>query len=95
MMMEKVLSVEGIGKKFRDVQAIRDIHFDVHAGEIMAILGPNGAGKSTTIRNIMGIIIPNEGTIRFHRSKDGPSLAIKSDTCRKSAAFTKMCRSWI
>lgn len=70
-MMEKVLSVEGIGKKFRDVQAIRDIHFDVHAGEIMAILGPNGAGKSTTIRNIMGIIIPDEGTIRFHRSKDG------------------------
>lgn len=69
--METVLSVEGIGKKYRDVQAIQNIHFDVHAGEIMAILGPNGAGKSTTIRNIMGIIMPDEGSIRFHRSKDG------------------------
>ncbi|MCR6109244.1 ABC transporter ATP-binding protein [Bacillus sp. A301a_S52] len=69
--MEKVLSVEGLGKKFKTTQAIKDISFHVNRGEIMAILGPNGAGKSTTIRNIMGIMYPDEGTITFHNHQEG------------------------
>ncbi|UTR13240.1 ATP-binding cassette domain-containing protein [Salipaludibacillus sp. LMS25] len=76
--MEKVLSVEGLGKKFKSTQAIKDISFHVNKGEIMAILGPNGAGKSTTIRNIMGIMYPDEGTITFHnhQKKDLPRHSI-------------------
>lgn len=64
--MEVLLSVEGLGKSFKDKKVLHNISFDVRKGEIMAILGPNGAGKSTTIRNIMGIMYPDEGTIRFH-----------------------------
>nr|WP_249306178.1 ATP-binding cassette domain-containing protein [Lederbergia citrea] len=45
---------------------MQNISFEVRKGEIMAILGPNGAGKSTTIRNIMGIMYPDEGSIVFH-----------------------------
>ncbi|PYZ97350.1 ABC transporter ATP-binding protein [Alteribacter lacisalsi] len=63
--MERVLRVENLGKSFKDRQIISDISFDVHKGEIMAVLGPNGAGKSTTIRNIMGIMYPDEGSINF------------------------------
>ncbi|SET50770.1 ABC-2 type transport system ATP-binding protein [Oceanobacillus limi] len=66
--MEKLLTVEGLNKSFKDKQAIRNISFDVRKGEIMAILGPNGAGKSTTIRNIMGIMYPDEGSITFHNN---------------------------
>lgn len=33
----------------------------------MSILGPNGAGKSTTIRSIMGILMPDSGSITFHK----------------------------
>ncbi|MFA9559037.1 ABC transporter ATP-binding protein [Evansella sp. AB-rgal1] len=64
--MDVVLTVEGLTKSFKDKQALRGISFEVRKGEIMAILGPNGAGKSTTIRNIMGILYPDEGTITFH-----------------------------
>ncbi|WP_027964992.1 ABC transporter ATP-binding protein [Halalkalibacillus halophilus] len=64
--MEKVLSVKGIEKSFKGTRVLTDITFDVHKGEIMAILGPNGAGKSTTIRNIMGIMYPDEGEVIFH-----------------------------
>jgi len=64
--METLLTVENLGKSFKNKQAISDISFQVNQGEIMAILGPNGAGKSTTIRNIMGIMYPDEGSITFH-----------------------------
>lgn len=64
--MEKVLSVSQLGKAFKDKVVLENISFDVHQGEIMAILGPNGAGKSTTIRNIMGILYPDTGEIKFH-----------------------------
>ena len=64
-MMENVLTVKNLGKSFKSKQILKDISFDVRKGEIMAILGPNGAGKSTTIRNIMGIMYPDEGSIEF------------------------------
>ncbi|SHG26553.1 ABC transporter ATP-binding protein [Ornithinibacillus halophilus] len=64
--MEVMLTVEGLEKSFKDKKALKGISFDVRKGEIMAILGPNGAGKSTTIRNIMGIMYPDNGTINFH-----------------------------
>lgn len=65
-MKETVLKVNGLNKSFKDKQVLHNISFDVKKGEIMAILGPNGAGKSTTIRNIMGIMYPDEGEIIFH-----------------------------
>ncbi|MEN2767153.1 ABC transporter ATP-binding protein [Ornithinibacillus xuwenensis] len=64
--MEVMLTVEGLEKSFKDKQALKGISFEVRKGEIMAILGPNGAGKSTTIRNIMGIMYPDNGSITFH-----------------------------
>lgn len=70
--METMLSVEKLGKAFKERQIISNISFDVRKGEIMAILGPNGAGKSTTIRNIMGIMYPDEGSITFRNSKEIP-----------------------
>ncbi|RWZ60165.1 ABC transporter ATP-binding protein [Halobacillus fulvus] len=65
-MSEKVLTVNQLGKSFKKTRIVEGISFDVYKGEIMAILGPNGAGKSTTIRNIMGIMYPDEGEIIFH-----------------------------
>jgi len=70
-MGKPILTVNQIGKTFKDKKIIENISFDVHQGEIMAILGPNGAGKSTTIRNIMGIIHPDEGSVTFHNRAAG------------------------
>ncbi|WP_249869420.1 ABC transporter ATP-binding protein [Oceanobacillus saliphilus] len=64
--MEKMLTIHGLEKSFKEKKVLKNISFEVHKGEIMAILGPNGAGKSTTIRNIMGIMYPDSGTITFH-----------------------------
>lgn len=70
--METMLTVHGLQKSFKDKSVLKDVSFDVKKGEIMAILGPNGAGKSTTIRNIMGIMYPDAGTISFRDAEDIP-----------------------
>ncbi|MDX8362629.1 ATP-binding cassette domain-containing protein [Cytobacillus sp. IB215316] len=77
-MTEVVLKVNKLGKYFKKKSIIQDISFEVHKGEIMAILGPNGAGKSTTIRNIMGILYPDEGSVAFnnHAEKEIPRYKI-------------------
>ena len=58
------ISVSHISKAFGDVQAVADVSFDVHAGEIFGLLGPNGAGKTTTIRMLLDIFQPDGGEVR-------------------------------
>ena len=42
---------------------LKDINFEVHNGEMIGLIGLNGAGKSTTIKNIIGLLTPQKGTI--------------------------------
>lgn len=44
-----MVSVRNISKKFKDIQAIKNISLEIPKGVIFGLLGPNGAGKSTTI----------------------------------------------
>lgn len=57
------LRVEGVTKRFGDFTAVDDLSFDVKAGRVFGFLGPNGAGKTTTIRMIVGITVPDSGSI--------------------------------
>lgn len=50
------------GKKRQTVEALKGLTLSVSQGEVFGFLGPNGAGKSTTIKCIMGLIRPTEGT---------------------------------
>jgi len=43
------LRVEGLLKRYGEVEAVRGVSFEIHAGEVFGLLGPNGAGKTTTI----------------------------------------------
>ncbi|MFH1175323.1 MAG: ATP-binding cassette domain-containing protein [bacterium] len=49
--------------KYKFVDAVSDISFQVEKGEALAFLGPNGAGKTTTIKMLTGLIYPTEGKI--------------------------------
>jgi len=50
-------------RKYRDVQAVQQVSFQIRPGEIVGFLGPNGAGKSTTMRMITGFIPPSAGRV--------------------------------
>jgi ABC-type sugar transport system ATPase subunit len=58
--------MEHISKGFPGVQALNDVEFIVHPGEIVGFLGENGAGKSTLIKILSGVYTKDSGTIRFH-----------------------------
>ncbi|MFN8583937.1 MAG: ATP-binding cassette domain-containing protein [Dehalococcoidia bacterium] len=57
------LLIEGLTKRYGDVEALRGIDVRVERGEVFGFLGPNGAGKSTTIRLILDLIRPTAGRI--------------------------------
>lgn len=58
-----IINVNHISKRFGRTQAVNDLSFEVHPGEIFGLLGPNGAGKTTTIRIILDIFKPDSGEI--------------------------------
>jgi ABC-2 type transport system ATP-binding protein len=60
-----VLQVERLVKSFGGKRVIDDVSFSVGKGEVVGLLGPNGAGKSTTILMLLGLISPDEGSVRF------------------------------
>jgi D-xylose transport system ATP-binding protein len=60
-----VLELKGVTKSFGPVQALNNVDFEVHSGEVVALVGDNGAGKSTLVKTIAGIHPPDSGTISF------------------------------
>lgn len=61
--MQRTIEASGISKKFGDVQALRDISFNVNESEIFGFIGPDGAGKTTLFRMIATLIIPDTGKL--------------------------------
>jgi ABC-2 type transport system ATP-binding protein len=60
-----MIELKQVSKQFGSVTAVDNLSFSTGKGEIFGLLGPNGAGKSTTIRMIMNILAPDQGTILF------------------------------
>ena len=64
-MKAPILSVAGVHKHFGGVVAVKDLSFDVGAGEVIGVMGPNGAGKTTLLNVIAGEYKPDSGTVTF------------------------------
>jgi len=64
-MMNTIIRVKNLSKRFGELQAVDQLSFSVSAGEVYGFLGQNGAGKSTTIRMLLTLIEPDEGEIEI------------------------------
>jgi ABC-type sugar transport system ATPase subunit len=69
-----LLEIEGLSKSYGSVRAVQELSLDVRVGEVHAICGHNGAGKSTLVKALVGLVRPDEGTIRF----DGDELTLRN-----------------
>ena len=63
--MRPVLELEGVGRRYGELQAVDDVTLAVELGSRHALIGPNGAGKSTLFHLVSGTVRPTSGTIRF------------------------------
>ena len=52
-------------RKYKYIEAIKDVSFSIEKGEIVGYIGPNGAGKSTTIKILSGIMVPDGGSVKI------------------------------
>lgn len=57
------LSIRGLTKRFDGNDTLHALDFDVYDGEFLSILGPSGCGKTTTLRILVGLLAPDEGTV--------------------------------
>ncbi len=62
-----MLSAEGLQKRFRARQVVRDFAFSIREGEVVGLLGPNGAGKTTCFYMVVGLIEADAGTIKLDK----------------------------
>jgi ABC-2 type transport system ATP-binding protein len=61
--MSRAVTVDGLRKSYGEVEAVRDLTFEIGSGEVFGILGPNGAGKTTTVEILEGYRERDAGTV--------------------------------
>ena len=71
-MPEALLALDKVTAGYaQDIDVLRDVSLQVHAGQVSGLIGLNGAGKSTVIKTICGFLRPKSGAIEL----DGRSIA--------------------
>ena len=61
---EAVVQFDAMTRRYGDVVAAADVSFEVRRGEMFGLIGPDGAGKTTTLRVVLGLLAPSEGSVR-------------------------------
>jgi len=74
-----MIKITNLSKSFGNLQAVKNISFNIKKGEIFGLLGPNGAGKSTTINMLSSILQYDSGTI----SLNGIDLSNNTNSCKQ------------
>ncbi|HEY8760959.1 MAG TPA: ABC transporter ATP-binding protein [Candidatus Dormibacteraeota bacterium] len=62
-MTEDAVAIVGVSKSFGSLKALDDVSLQVRSGEVYGLLGPNGSGKTTLIRTLVGLIVPDAGSV--------------------------------
>ncbi|HLO70642.1 MAG TPA: ABC transporter ATP-binding protein [Flavipsychrobacter sp.] len=73
MAADIIIEAKNLSKSFGKFRAVEDLSFAINHGDVYGFLGQNGAGKSTTMRMLLGLIFPDEGSVYIKGEKFGNS----------------------
>jgi Cu-processing system ATP-binding protein len=62
-----MIEINNLSKRFGKLKALDQLNLAFKGGECVALIGPNGSGKTTLIKSILGMVVPDEGTILFNK----------------------------
>ena len=68
-MSETLLSLVGVGKSFKEVDALIHVDLEVKSGQVIGLVGGNGAGKTTLLRLMAGVMEPSKGQSCFKKKQ--------------------------
>ncbi len=74
-----MIEIDDLHKKFGKNEVLKGIDLTIDNGGIFAVLGPNGSGKTTLIKSILGMIVPNSGTIKLNGTSIKKSWEYRND----------------
>lgn len=63
MSSQSAVNIQNVTKRYNELVAVNNISLTINTGEIFALLGPNGSGKSTTLKMLMGLVTPTQGSV--------------------------------
>lgn len=61
-----MIEIKNIDKKFGKLEVLKNVNLNCNKGECIALIGPNGCGKTTLIKAVLGMVLPDKGTITFN-----------------------------
>jgi ABC-2 type transport system ATP-binding protein len=95
--MEPAIETSGLTKRYGSLTAVNKLNLKVERNTIHGFLGPNGAGKTTTIKVLVGLLDPNEGTVRVLGQEvrgDRPDVRLRIGYMPELPKFPKHLKGW-
>ena len=74
-----MIEITDLHKRFGKVQVLDGVSLEINGGGVFAVLGPNGSGKTTLIKSILGMVIPQSGSIRVNNQEVKDQWAYRED----------------
>ncbi len=74
-----MITIQNIFKRFHKLEVLKDINLECNKGECIALIGPNGCGKTTLIKSILGMVIPDSGTIKVNAENIATSFSYRKN----------------
>jgi ABC-2 type transport system ATP-binding protein len=71
-----MIKIQDVGKRYRTVDALKEVNLEIPTGSIYALIGPNGAGKTTLIRILAALLAPTKGEVWFDDDAVGKNPAL-------------------
>ena len=92
-MTESMLSLVGVGKNFKEVEALTHVDLEIKSGQVIGLVGGNGAGKTTLLRLMAGVMEPSKGSVLF-KGERVSSMRSKLGVVPESTGLYSRLTAW-